>query len=276
MTLKIGDTGPSVGALQNALNAEGASLSVDSSLGNATANAAIAYASAKLLPAMTPIVNTSQPPKPTGSGRLKGFDGYSGDIITSFTDMIKGGVVWTYLKATEGLSYKDKSFGKNFAAAKAAGLVAGAYHFVHMDADPVEQATQFAIYSAMNGIGKDDFMVLDYETASGDPYSATGDLIWIKTFLETVKAQAKKRCFVYCGEMTRELKGDKSFLLEYPVILANYNPESKISAPQPWPQWNAWQWTGESRVPGVKNLGDCDVFQGDINDLKALVQYCNL
>lgn len=275
MSLKIGSQGLDVGALQKALNANGASLIEDGDLGNATANAAIAYAVSKLLP-NTPVVNTPRPPKPLSTTRIKGFDGYSGDVITSFADMLHGGVVWTYLKATEGLSYKDEAFPKNLAAAKAAGIVSGSYHFVHMDADPVLQATQFVAYSLNAGIGPEDFMVLDYETASGDPYSVTGDLIWIKAFLETVKTQAHKRCWIYCGQMTRELVGDTSFLLEYPVILANYNPESKISPPQPWPAMNAWQWTGEGRIPGVKNLGDCDVFFGDINDLKSVVQYCNL
>lgn len=275
MTLKIGSQGLDVGALQKALNANGASLLEDDSLGDVTANAAIAYAVSKLLP-NTPVVNTPRPPKPLSATRIKGFDGYSGDVITSFTDMLQGGVVWTYLKATEGLSYRDAAFPHNLAAAKAAGIVSGSYHFVHMDAEPVLQATQFVAYSLNAGIGPEDFMVLDYETASGDPYSVTGDLIWIKSFLETVKTQAHKRCWIYCGQMTRELVGDTSFLLEYPVILANYNPESKISPPQPWPAMNAWQMSGNSRIPGVKNLGDSDVFFGDINDLKAVVQYCNL
>jgi lysozyme len=275
--------------VQNYLNnTNGAGLGVDGDPGDETCGAAINYALGLAMKQSAPtIINTapapinntvvSIPPKPLSSSRLKGFDGYSGDEISSFQDMFNGGVVWTYLKATQGLDYKDSAFPKNLSLAKASGLICGSYHFVNLAEDPIAQASQFVSYSVSSGIGAKDFMVLDYETTDGDPYSAAGDLIWIKSFLETVKTQAKKRCWIYCGEyIMQELIGDNSFLLEYPVILANYNPESQIAPPPPWSAWNAWQTSGSGRIPGVSNLGDTDLFQGDINDLQALISYCNV
>lgn len=55
-----------------------------------------------------------------------------------------------YIKATEGLTYKDPSFSDHYAAATKAGFIRGGYHFAHGD----ESASDQAKYFADNGGGK--------------------------------------------------------------------------------------------------------------------------
>lgn len=53
------------------------------------------------------------------------------------------GASFAFAKATEGASYSDPTFAANWKAMQAAGLVRGAYHFGHTNADAVQQATRF-------------------------------------------------------------------------------------------------------------------------------------
>lgn len=275
MSLKIGDNNAQVGALQTALNLNGAQLVVDNSLGTNTANSAINYAASKLL---VPEVTIPMPPKPLSSDEINGFDFYRGDTVTSYAAIKASGIQFGYAKATESTNYQDANFYQEMMGLKSVGILRGAYHFFHLNVDPVAQANYFAAYvNAAAPLTPEDFIVLDWETASGDPYSATKDLATARAFLERCKVVFKKRAFVYVGYfMMQELVGDASWLAEYPLILPWYTSESKVITPKPWGHWNIWQSSGTYRIPGLANLGDYDTFHGDINDLKSLISYCNL
>lgn len=289
-TMKIGDNNSNVGQLQQALNANGASLLIDNALGDDTANAAIQYAAAKLLtmsPVSEPVpvivpdpmaIVIPTPPAPLGLVEINGFDFYRGDTVTSYPQLKAGGIQFGYSKATESINYQDRNFQQEMAGMASVGIVRGAYHFFHLDVDPVEQANYFHAYvQQQSALNADDFIVLDWETKSGDPYSVNGDLGTAKAFLEQCKVLFKKRAFVYVGYfMMQELKGDASWLAEYPLILPWYTSENKLLTPKPWSHWHMWQSSGTQRIPGLGNLGDYDTFHGDLNDLKALISYCNL
>src|SRR6187397_331116 len=59
------------------------------------------------------------------------------------------GIKFAFMKATEDTNYTDPTFNTNLAGAKAAGILAGPYHFCRLDtgsADPVADAAAEANY----------------------------------------------------------------------------------------------------------------------------------
>ncbi len=64
--------------------------------------------------------------------------GHNGAV--DFDSLARAGVTFAYIKATEGATWRDRFFEKNYRAAKAAGLQVGIYHFFRFDVSPALQA----------------------------------------------------------------------------------------------------------------------------------------
>lgn len=275
--LQFGSTGDAVVALQTSLG-----VATDGVFGHQTEAAVRQY---QLSHALTPdgiagpvtlATIAGEAAHPVTDPKIHGIDIYHDDEISSWSRLAQGGVKFISIKATEGLHYHDKNYAANRAAAKAVGIVSGPYHFVHMDLDPILQARYFADFiNANGGLQPDDLMpMLDYETLNGDPYSIKGDPIWVQAFLEEIKTILGWRCAVYVGFSMVNSIGNPAFLAEYPFWLADYQKFPTI--PAPWKKYNFWQYTGTGVIPGMGNVGDIDIFNGSLDDLKALIQSCKL
>ena len=72
-----------------------------------------------------------------------GLDISSHNGVPDFDSIAAAGVDFVYLKATEGTSFHDPAFMRNYLAAKRAGLKVGAYHFFRFDCDGTRQAALF-------------------------------------------------------------------------------------------------------------------------------------
>lgn len=281
MIIQEGDTGPQVKDLQQQLG-----ITADGIFGPKTKQAVITFQSAHgldpdgvvgplteaALNGSTP-VSGNTPPKPKSPGsKVMGFDIYHGDNVTSWPEIKAGGIKFVAVKATEGLNYLDPSYVKNRAGAKNAGIIFGAYHFIHMDLDGAAQAKYFAQYVNGNGgIDDSDFLMLDWETTNGDPHSVSEDPVTIKAFLDTIKSIMGRRCFVYVGFPMVNAVNNPAFLAEYPFWLADY--QSHATVPAPWTNWNVWQTTGDAKIVGMSNPGDSDTFKGNLQDLEDLISY---
>ena len=55
------------------------------------------------------------------------------------------GVRFAFIKATEGLDDVDPRFAQNWQGSRAAGLLRGAYHFLHPNLDARQQAAHFLV-----------------------------------------------------------------------------------------------------------------------------------
>ena len=75
------------------------------------------------------------------------------------------GASFTFVKATEGLSYTDSRFVHNWPAIFKAGIaIRGAYHYAHVESDPVAQARHFVqAVERAGGFHRGDFAILDAE-----------------------------------------------------------------------------------------------------------------
>jgi lysozyme len=176
------------------------------------------------------------------------------------------GIVAVILKATQGSQWVDVTFAERFAAARAAGLLVGAYHFMD-NTSPQRQVEHFlsvaescsvlAIDSEPNGIGSTTTIAQTAEAAAR-LHMATGraPLVYVGRY----------------GPDGRSTGFPNGVLSRCPLWLPAYN--SRPVCPSGWTTWTLWQHTdgnvGSDVVP-VPGIGRCDRsrFAGTVAELAA-------
>lgn len=200
---------------------------------------------------------------------LKGIDVSHYQGLVKWDLVMKSGVSFAFLKATNGLAV-DPMFQENLKGARAAGLVVGAYHFFKPLSDPAEQAKNF---------------LSQFDPKS--PILPALDLEWVKpnspdddykqmtqqqkseaaqAFLDVVQEAMRRIPVVYtCAPFANEhlvaFPGGY-----YPLWLARYAP----TVPAGWKNWVFWQNTESGSCPGVHGPVDGDVCNLDLDGLKAM------
>lgn len=113
-----------------------------------------------------------------------------------FAKVKADGAVGVWLKVSEGLTFVDQNYAANYAAAKAAGLKVGGYHFGHPK-NPA--ASELAFFLAHLKLEKGDLLpALDLEVEDG--------MIWSKIhtfgldFLNGLRAKIRDIPVLYSGE----------------------------------------------------------------------------
>lgn len=188
--------------------------------------------------------------------------------VTSFEEVKADGIVAIIHKATEGLSDVDPTYLSNKAAAQAAGLWWGAYHFATGD-DAILQAEHFL--SVVNP-GPTDLLVLDFEQ---NPSGSSMTLAGAEQFVTRVEQATGRWPGFYSGSYIRELLGENSneTLANCWFWLSEYGPVPHV--PANWQTWTMWQYTDGAVGPephAVAGVGNCDrdQFNGDMDALTKL------
>lgn len=161
------------------------------------------------------------------------------------------GIRFCFIKATEGVGAVDPAFHRNWAAAKAAGILRGAYHFFHPDLDAKQQAEHYLSVVTLDADALPP--ALDIEVTKGvDP---AGLQSGIQTWVETIKASTGCRPVLYTDpSFWREnVKADFS---EYALWLACYANEPDV--PPKWQTWTFWQHSSNGTVKGIDGPVDLD------------------
>lgn len=171
-----------------------------------------------------------------------------------------GGVVGVILKATEGTTYIDPTFGSRRQAAKAAGLACASYHFLR----PGNARGQMLHYLDVVGPVPGERMIIDYE-AEGLKL----DDLW-----EAVEALAQQplnlQITVYSGHLIKEqLRNTKDVLLAdfTSLWIAQYGPTVKWPEGT-WPVWSLWQFTDKANVSGISQPVDGNRFNGSAENAR--------
>ena len=163
-------------------------------------------------------------------------------------------VSFIYIKATEGESFKDRNFEKNWEEAGKRGLSRGAYHFFRSSKDPLTQAKNF-IETVGDLRYKDLPPVLDIETIHrGCSYAELNEnaLLWLKT----VEARYGKKPLVYTSARFASDILSKNIRDAYPLWIAHYGVESPERE-----DWTYWQFTDKAVVHGIPGLVDLNVMK---------------
>lgn len=184
---------------------------------------------------------------------IAGFDvsSHNGDI--NFKAAAKDGMEFVWIKATEGVTFRDKNFSKNYEKAGKAGLKRGAYHFFRFDRDGVEQAINL-----LETIGDRDLelgVAIDIET-SGNPEGISPDII--KERIASMADYLNLRGIaptLYCNKtdyydyMADSFPGNSLWICGF--------TQDPIAEP-----WTFWQYYHSGSVKGVKGKVDLNVYGG--------------
>lgn len=171
-------------------------------------------------------------------------------------------VSFVFVKATEGGTLRDEYFKKNFSDAKKNGLIRGAYHFFVPGVDPRRQADFFLkIVKLETG---DLPPMLDVEKRGNlTPEQLRRD---VKVWLDVVEEAYGMKPILYSNLNFKLENLSTSEFDAYPFWIAHYYvSEIKYDG-----KWAFWQHTDCGKVAGITGLVDCNVFNGTLEELKAL------
>lgn len=183
---------------------------------------------------------------------------YQGRI--DWTAVEGDGVGFAFVKATEGTSFVDPAFRRNWNALGETRILRGAYHRFRPGRDAVAQAEHFlAVARVADGALPP---VLDVEATDGvsDARLVRG----VRAWLAAVERRTGVRPVVYTKPGFRRAHLGNA-LDDYPLWIAEYGVDSPSH-----PRWTFWQHSERGRVDGIAKPVDLDRFNGSHAELRQL------
>jgi GH25 family lysozyme M1 (1,4-beta-N-acetylmuramidase)/lysozyme family protein len=184
-----------------------------------------------------------------------------------------GGAAFAFVKATEGTTYTNPWFARDWAALGSQGMMRGAYHFAAPGADlrtAVTQADYFArTVGAMNRKG-DLPPVLDLESSGG--LKPAQLVAWAQAWLTEVEKQTGRRPVIYTyPAFWQSATGNSTaFKDRYLLWVASYSSVPPSPLPGGWTRYTFWQYSNQSSMPGFSAPLDMSLFNGTSADLALL------
>ena len=169
---------------------------------------------------------------------------------------------FVFMKATEGGDHCDDMFGENLDQARQHGFLCGAYHFFNPATDALRQA-DFFISQARLCRG-DLPPVLDVETTGGKDKKELQH--GVKQWLDRVEQHYGVKPILYTSYKFKSRYLNDSLFDAYPYWIAHYYVDTIAYQGA----WSFWQHTDVGDVPGIPKRVDLNVFNGSIEELKAL------
>ncbi|MFC3802789.1 GH25 family lysozyme [Cohnella sp. GCM10012308] len=190
------------------------------------------------------------------------------------------GISFAFLKASQGQLYRDPTFADHIKAARAAGIMVGAYHFVDAKsvlAAQLEAANFAESIAAAGGVQLLDLPpVMDYENNPGGLSQAKINEVAM-AFLAELERLTGRRPMVYTGNSFGFNFGPQ--LSAYPLWIARYSASTPPDNNQAWREWTIWQYSdgsaggvranGSRKVAGLPGAVDLNVYAGTGEQLRA-------
>ena len=174
---------------------------------------------------------------------------------------VAGSKIFVFIKATEGTGLVDKSFATNWAGARAAGLLRGAYHFFHPGVDAIEQADLFLSKVVACELPP----VLDVEAMDNVPSAKL--IQGVNQWIEQV-GRNLRRPLIYASPSFWQKLPPADIEQKADLWIAEWEARFPEKMGK-WPGWSFWQYTSRGAVPGIAGSVDLNRFNGTIDDLHA-------
>jgi lysozyme len=171
------------------------------------------------------------------------------------------------VKATQGTSIRDDTFGANWGEAQKNGLLRGAYHY----GEGASGIVQADLFLTVVNPDPQTLLALDFER---NPNGEAMSIQEAVEFVTHVRDKLGRWPVLYGGHTLKEaLKGIPSPILgNCRLWFAQYGPTAVV--PPGWSAWTLWQFSDDNfnkpadRVPGVSPC-DRDRFVGERQELAA-------
>lgn len=203
--------------------------------------------------------------------RLTGYEVHGIDVshhqsFINWDSVSQEGIDFAFVKATEGMTFRDSLFEYNWAQIKNNGIKRGAYHFYRPAVSAQEQAEHFKTQVAL---GEGDLPpVLDVEVMDGvsKVQLLTGILNWL--YLVEIHYGVRPILYTNLKFYNKYLAGHFD---EYPLWIARYNTRQPTLACGR--DWQFWQYGNRGQLSGVRGDVDFNVFHGSWKQLDSLCYY---
>jgi GH25 family lysozyme M1 (1,4-beta-N-acetylmuramidase) len=186
---------------------------------------------------------------------------------------------FVYIKATEGNYFINSSYPQDVAGARAAGMYAGAYHYLVWGSTGATQA-QYFVKELGGSIPAGDLPpVADIEDVYADDLSSTTVAerqTIISDFVATVQSLTGRQAMIYSGnwywDSATYLNSPTQFS-SYPAWWSDYTTACPVIS-NTFPTITIWQNAGSVQCTGVAGATGCDTdtFFGTEADLAKLAQ----
>ena len=201
---------------------------------------------------------------------VRGVDvsAYQGDI--DWNALAKQNISFAFIKATEGSSFVDKHFSRNWQQAVRTNLKIGAYHFFSFDSSGLTQAENF-IRTVPDAQGTlppvvDFEFYADKEKNIPDINSARENL---NILLDKLTQHYHKKPIIYATMKTYDLYIKGSYP-DYPIWIRDVLKTPKLPDNR---LWTFWQYSDRGRLKGYtgqEKFIDLNVFYSSIENLEKL------
>jgi lysozyme len=178
-----------------------------------------------------------------------------------FKKIFANGTEGVILKCTQGTSYVDDKYLTNMQAAKSAGLLVSAYHFLERgDID-----AQMGNFLKTHELPYGSRLCLDFEENPNGGNPTLTDLT--DAVLNLMAYAPDYEITVYGSGLLKSAVGStrNEILADCTSLwIAHYTSAKAPDWPkQTWPQWSLWQYTQSGSSPGVSGDVDCNRWNGD-------------
>ena len=221
---------------------------------------------AAVLAALVALTVPVQAASAAGGARFRSAEVIDGPDVASYQHPYGASINWravarthkdfAIVKDTEGTSYRNPWFKRDYNGSRRAGLVRGSYHFAR-PAYPLAQTARRQANFYVEHLG-------DVQTANTLPPALdlefTGGLgrgalvTWAQLFLLQVRKQTGRTPLIYTyPSFWTGALGDPAALSRYPLWMASYSGPADDSA-------TLWQYTAGAHVDGIRGHVDMSVF----------------
>jgi len=178
---------------------------------------------------------------------------YQGEV--DFKQLKAAGITYVFVKASEGNTYQDPLFARNFAQAKQAGLIVSAYHFYETNDAPNSQLENFTQLVTLSA--GDLPPVVDIEKLHmQDDLMLTHHL---QSYLIGLEKHYGVKPIIYTG--LNFANQHVTEFAQYPLWIAEYG-RAQPTLPTGWSNWTFWQWSQSHTLKGIEGQVDADKFNG--------------
>lgn len=179
----------------------------------------------------------------------------------------RSGRAFAFTRVSDGTTFRDPTFARNWAALKQNGLIRGVYQYFRASEDPIAQAD--LLLDAIGALEPGDLPpVLDLETSDG--MSSSTVIARAAAWVSRVEAATGRSPIIYTSIgywETLPASGTAQFA-KRPLWVANYGV-SCPHVPDTWSTWRFWQYSESGSVPGASGGIDVNVWNGTLDELRA-------
>lgn len=183
--------------------------------------------------------------------------------VIDWSKVAASGVKFAYIRAGDGMG-TDAQFARNWAGAKAAGILRGAYTYYRARHDGAQQAQKM-----LAQLGSDPGELppaCDIETLDDQPVATL--LAGVQAWLGAIKDATGRTPVIYSGAFWHFNVGSAAFA-EYPLWTPDYSDPRCPGVPKGWANWKIWQHTSSGVVPGITGRVDMNYFNGSEAELRS-------